>query len=479
MKNSIRPGRVAIIGAGTSGVICTKVLRQQGIEADCFEKGSALGGLWRFENDNGAGGCYRSLHINTSKRVMQVSDYPMPAHIAEFPRHSDIAQYFDDYADHFDVRRHIRFNTEVVHATPCADGSWDLHLRHGGADETRNYRWLIVANGHHWDPRMARFPGHFDGAQLHAHHYVDLTTPYDFQGKRVVVVGSGNSAMDIACELGQASRASTGPAKVFLSQRSGVWVTPKVLGNTPQDKSIRHAMKRPGRWERFRRRWIPRAWRLAIYNALAEYMVRTVAGDPARVGLKTPVERFVARHGTVSQDIHTRLIHGDISPKGNITEMMGDRVRFEDGSIETVDAIVHCSGYRINFPFIDPALLSAPGNSIALWQKIFDPRYMNLMFLALVQPKCSMMPIAELQSHFLADYINGTYQPPPQAQMAVQLKADQDRLKAQFTASESHTIQIDCDEYSYQLYAELDRGRLRAKAAGTPAVSQPATESVA
>ncbi|SFA82836.1 Predicted flavoprotein CzcO associated with the cation diffusion facilitator CzcD [Collimonas sp. OK607] len=465
MKNSIRSEGVAIIGAGTSGVVCTKVFRQQGIAVDCFEKGSGLGGLWRFENDNEVGGCYRSLHINTSKRVMELSDYPMPEHMAEFPSHSEIVRYFDDYADHFDVRPHIRFNTEVLQVERCADGSWDIHLRGPAGEEKRNYRWLVVANGHHWDVRMAKFPGQFDGAQLHAHHYVDSTSPYDFRGKRVVVVGSGNSAMDIACELGQAARASSGPVKVFLSQRSGVWITPKVLGNMPQDKFIRHPMKRPGGWERFRRRWIPRAWRLSLSNVLSEYIVRSVAGDPRRVGLKPPKDRFVARHGTVSQDIHARLIHGDITPKGNIVEMMGDRVRFEDGSIEAVDAIVHCSGYRISFPFLDTKLISAPGNNIALWRRIFDPRYRNLMFLALVQPKCSMMPIAELQSHYLAQYITGRYQLPSVARMEAELKADQETLKAQFIASESHTIQIDCDEYSYHLYEELDRGMVRAKAA--------------
>lgn len=458
--------RVAIIGAGTSGVVCAKVLRQQGLDVQVFEKGSHVGGLWRFGNDNGMSSIYRSLHINTSKRVMQLSDYPMPAHMAEFPSHAEIIEYFESYVDHFGLREAIRFNTEVRQVDKLPQGGWQLRLREpDGAETTQRFSHVVVANGHHWDPRMVEFPGRFDGAQFHAHHYVDLHQPVTLAGKRVVVVGAGNSAMDIACELGQAVRANAGsgqgPARVILSQRSGVWIAPKVLGNLPQDRSIRHAMKRPGHWEKFRRRFIPRTWRLAAYNMLAEHLLRSVAGDPQRVGLKAPKERFSQRHGTVSQDIHARLIHGDITPRGNIAELLGERVRFEDGSIEPVDVLIHCSGYRISFPFLDPGLLSAPDNDIALWQRMVDPRHPGLFFVGLVQPKCAMMPIAELQSSFIADLLQGGYQLPSRATMEAELRAMHEGVKAGYTRSESHTIQIDCDEYSHDLYREWDRGKRR------------------
>ena len=460
------PHSIAIIGAGTSGVVCAKVLRQHGLQVQVFEKGSYVGGLWRFGNDNGMSSIYRSLHINTSKRVMELSDYPMPEHMAEFPSHAEIIEYFESYVDHFRVREAIRFNTEVLRVDKHEQGGWQLRLRESdGSESTQRFSHVVVANGHHWDPRMIDFPGRFDGVQFHAHHYIDLHQPHALAGKRVVVIGAGNSAMDIACELGQAVRAHAGsgqgPARVILSQRSGVWIAPKVLGNRPQDRSVRHPMKRPGRWERLRRRFIPRSWRLAAYNMLAEHLLRSVTGDPQRVGLKPPRERFSQRHGTVSQDIHARLIHGDITPRGNITELLGDRVRFEDGSIEPVDVLIHCSGYRISFPFLDPELLSAPGNDIALWQRMIDPRHPGLFFVGLVQPKCAMMPIAELQSSFIADLLCGGYELPTRETMEVELRAMHEGIKAGFTRSESHTIQIDCDEYSHDLYREWDRGRRR------------------
>jgi cation diffusion facilitator CzcD-associated flavoprotein CzcO len=458
--------RIAIIGAGTSGVICLKTLHQQGLDVQAFEAGSYIGGLWRFGNDNGMSSIYRSLHINTSKRVMEVSDYPMPDHMAEFPSHTEISAYFESYVDHFKVRELIRFNTTVLNASKALGSGWLLRLRGpDGQERSEHFAQLVVANGHHWDPRMVDFPGHFDGPQFHAHHYVDLQHPVDLAGKRVVVIGAGNSAMDVACELGQALRANTGtqagPARVVLSQRSGVWIAPKVLGNMPQDRSLRHPMKRPGFWEVARRRFVPRGVRTAVYNLLAEHLVRSIAGDPQRVGLKAPKERFSQRHGTVSQEIHARLIHGDIVPKGNITELLGDRVRFEDGSIEPADVLIHCSGYRITFPFFAPELLSAPNNEIALWQRMIDPRHADLYFIGLVQPKCSMMPIAELQSNFLAALLSGSYQLPSAAEMQAQGRAVHEGVKSGFTKSESHTIQIDCGEYSYELYREWDRGRVK------------------
>lgn len=476
--------RVCIIGAGTSGLICAKVMKERGIPFDCFEKGSGVGGLWRFNNDNGASTCYRSLHINTSKRIMQLSDYPFPDHVPEYPGHAEILQYFEDYCDHFGVRPHITFKTTVQHAERLPDGLWQVDISGPTGEERRYYDAVIVANGHHWDPRTPQFPGHFDGIQFHAHHYVDLDTPHDLRGKRVVVVGSGNSAMDIVCELGQAYRAGQGPSRVFLSQRSGVWITPKVLGNFAQDAALRHAMKRPGAWERFSRRYIPRGIRKAFADFMAQNFIKLIAGSPQRVGLKAPLEPYSKRHGTISQDIHSRLIHGDITPKGNIRELAGDRVIFEDGSSEQADVLIHCTGYRITFPFFDPQFISAPGNDIGLWHRIFDPRYDNLMFLALVQPRCAMMPIAELQSHFMADYLTGQYHLPAKSVMTNELQDYHEGMKSEFTQSASHTIQIDCEEYSYLLYEEWDQGKQRAASAGRglpiPArASQPDTAKAA
>lgn len=461
--------KICIVGAGTRGLICAKVLLQRGLAFDCFEKGSKIGGLWRFGNDNGMSSIYRSLHINTSKRIMELSDFPFPEHMAEYPSNTEIIEYFESYAEHFGVSQHISFGTEVSAARRLEDGCWQVDVLGPDGAETRYYDALVVANGHHWDPRRVEFPGYFDGVQMHAHDYIGLSEPVDLRGKKVVVVGSGNSAMDIVCELGQGHREGRGPARVILSQRSGVWITPKVLGNIPQDKALRHPMKKPGLWEHIKRRFIPKAVRIGLYNVVCETWMRLIVGDPHRVGLKQPTDRYSQLHGTISQDLHAaRLIHGDVTPRVNIRELRGREVIFEDGSIESADVIIQCTGYNISFPFLDAATISAPDNDIALWQRIFDPRFDNLMFIALVQPICAMMPIAELQSNFIADYLTGSYQLPGREQMELERYQYHEGMKSQFTVSPSHTIEINCEQYSYQLYREWAQGNKRAAADGNP-----------
>lgn len=449
--------KVCIIGAGTSGVIAAKVFSQQGIDFTIFEKGSGIGGIWRFQNDNGQSTCYRSLHINTSKRMMALSDFPFKNSIAEYPTHYEILSEYERMVDHFGFRQNIVFNTTVLDCTPTNNNQWKVTTQRGDDLPTEQvYDYLVVANGHHWAPRLPKFDGQFEGDELHAHHYVDVKDPVNLVDKNVVVVGVGNSAMDIACELG---RVGQGAKKVYLSQRSGVWIIPKVFGPAPQDKFVRHPMVEPSLWEHLRRKLIPRKVRQWFFGKLAEVTIRLTVGVPQRFGLKAPDGPFQSRHPTVSQEIHNRLIHGDVIPKGNIKALKGKKVEFEDGSIEDVDAIIYATGYNIKFPFFKESLFNAKHNNLALWQRIYDPRFNNLAFLALVQPVCAMMPIAELQANLIADHIIGGFQLPDQGTMMKEMFQYDQMMKADYKPSASHTIQVDCPEYSYYLRQAWNRGK--------------------
>src|SRR6266511_2620380 len=217
---------VCVIGAGSSGIAVAKALHERGIPLDCFEKSDRVGGNWVFGNKNGMSSAYRSLHINTSRERMEYTDFPMPKSYPDFPHHTQIAAYFDAYVDRFGFRDRIQFETGVEHAAREADGTWTLELDTG---ETRRYDALVVANGHHWDPRWPEppFPGSFDGEQLHAHFYVDNEP---FKGRRVLVVGIGNSAMDIAVESSFVAQ------KTILCSRRGAHVIPKYLFGRPLDQ---------------------------------------------------------------------------------------------------------------------------------------------------------------------------------------------------------------------------------------------------
>ena len=186
-----------VIGAGSSGIAAAKALHEHGVPFTVFEASDRVGGNWVFGNRNGMSAAYRQLHINTSRERMEYSDYPMPKSYPDYPHHTQIAAYFDAYVDHFGFRDRIRFETKVKHARRRAGGGWELELYDGSVER---FDALLVANGHHWDPRWPEpmFPGHetFTGVQMHAHDYRDSDV---FAGRRALILGMGNSAMWLWC----------------------------------------------------------------------------------------------------------------------------------------------------------------------------------------------------------------------------------------------------------------------------------------
>lgn len=214
---------IAIVGAGSSGVAVAKALQDRSLAFDVFEKGSAIGGMWRYENDNGLSSAYRSLHIDTSRRNLGYPDFPIPDDQPDFLSHTQVLAYLEAYAERFQVRPHIRFRTEVAAVEPDGPG-WRVRLADG---EERAYRAVIVANGHLWDPRLPDFPGHFQGHAIHSHHY-RTAAPYEDQD--VLVVGIGNSAVDIAVDLGRRAR------RVDLSTRRSAWIASKYILGIPTDR---------------------------------------------------------------------------------------------------------------------------------------------------------------------------------------------------------------------------------------------------
>ncbi|MCG8669320.1 MAG: NAD(P)-binding domain-containing protein [Pseudomonadales bacterium] len=452
--------RVCIIGAGSSGIAACKVFREQGIPFDCYEVSDRIGGMWSFKNPNGMSSAYRSLHINTSRRRMEYSDYPMPDDYPDFPSHFQIADYFNDYVDHFGLRDHIIFKTGVNYCQRLSDGVWQVELSNG---ETKFYDALMVANGHHWDPKLPdpKFPGTFNGEEIHSHHYIDPTDPIDMKNKNVVIVGFGNSAMDIACELGQKTQAN----KVYLSTRSGGYIFPKYLGSKPLDELWRHPSEEPSWFERTMRESGAMPYFEKLVLPIIQRVVKSRVGEPQDYGLPKPKHAFGHTHPTISNEIHIRMGSGDVIPKPNITELKGDKVAFADGSEVDADVIIYATGYKISFPFFDDDLISAKDNDIALYQRIMDPRYDNLFFLALVQPICAMMPIAEEQSKWVAAYLRGENYLPSLDEMDNERFATHESMKANFTVSTRHTIEIDCQQYTYDLWKNLEQGRERARLA--------------
>jgi cation diffusion facilitator CzcD-associated flavoprotein CzcO len=433
---------VCVIGAGSSGIAAAKALHERGIPFDCFEKSDQVGGNWVFGNRNGMSSAYRSLHINTSRERMEYSDFPMPKSYPDFPHHTHIAEYFNDYVDRFGVRDRIVFETGVERARRGDDGVWTVTLDTG---DTRTYDALAVANGHHWDPRWPEpaFPGEFNGKQVHAHYYVDNE---DFRDKNVLVVGIGNSAMDIAVESSFVAR------NTFLSSRRGAYILPKYLFGRPLDQIGVNSLT--GK--------LPWGFRQAILST----MYRVGVGKVQDYGLPEPDHKLGDAHPTISADFLNRIAHGEMTWKPNLTRLDGDRVVFEDGSSEEIDIIVYCTGYKVTFPFFDEDFVSAPDNDLPLYRRVFKPGVDNLAFIGLLQPLGAIMPLAEAQGRWLASYLRGEYRLPPLPEMEADIRAERDRMFRRYVASKRHTMQVDFDNYLYELGKELKAGAARARAAG-------------
>ncbi len=429
--------RVCVIGAGTSGIAACKALQNSGVPFVCYEGGDRIGGNWVFKNSNGVSAAYRSLHINTSRQAMEFRDFPMPDDYPDYPHHSLIAEYFDAYADHFNLRRDIQLNTWVAAVEPVAApaggpgkpgaNGWTVTLADGTVE---HFDAVMVGNGHHWDPQLPDppYPGDFTGIELHSHSYIDPSEPADLVGKNVVVVGFGNSAMDIACELSQRGVAN----RVMLSVRSGGYVLPHYLLGTPTDQFGQKTPSIvPG--------WVARRALAGLYRA--------VVGDVQSYGLPKPNHKLLDAHPTVSSELLPRIGRGDIVVKPNIRAFEGPFVIFEDGTREPVDAIVWCTGYRVTFPFLDTALISAPGNDIPLYKRVVPPEIDGLFFLGLIQPLGAVMPLVEAQCKWLSDVLTGDAPLPDKANMEADMKRERKAMFARYVPSKRHTLQVDFKQY--------------------------------
>jgi hypothetical protein len=429
--------KVCIIGAGSTGITACQVLKSRGIAYDCFEKGSQVGGNWRFENDNGVSSAYRSLHINSARKLMSFKAFPMPASYPDYPSHWQVAEYFDAYVKRFGLAETITFNTEVVSAVPV-DGEWDVTVRDDGGERTERFRAVMVANGHHWDPRWPEpgFPGSedFEGEQIHVHHYREADVLVD---KRVLVLGIGNSGVDVAVE---ASRIAE---KTFIAMRRGAWVLPKFINGKPVDESAPPIASH-----------LP----VAVQRFFMERALKIAVGDMETYGLPKPDHKLLQAHPTVSSELLPRLGHGDIEVKSNISRFVGGRtVRFVDGSEEDLDLIVYCTGYKISFPFLAPEVFEAADNRMPLYRRMAEPNHSGLYFMGFIQPLGPIMPIAEAQAEWVADLLQGKTTLPPQVEMKREIAAYESWLKKRFVASKRHTVEVDFHPYLRDIRRERKR----------------------
>ena len=273
---------VAVIGAGPAGLAAGKALAERGVQFDWFEKGSMVGGLWRIDNDNGGVAAYSTLHLNSSRRTTQFPSFPMPDDWPDYPSHTLLAQYFQQFAEQNDLLRRITFHAEVTDVRPIdgpgrpGENGWEVTSTATG---TRRYSSVVVANGHHGAPHRPSFPGEFAGRVMHTHDY---SAPGMFTDRDVVVVGVGNSGMDVACDAAAVARS------VHLVTRHGVHVLPKYVFGRPIE-SLSSPLNG----------YLPHVVERTAY----ELIMRATVGRPQDRGLPEPDHRLLQAHPSVSAQL--------------------------------------------------------------------------------------------------------------------------------------------------------------------------------
>ncbi|XP_048207847.1 flavin-containing monooxygenase 5-like [Perognathus longimembris pacificus] len=428
--------RIAVIGGGSSGLTCIKSCLEGGLEPVCFERTDDIGGLWRFQEnpEPGRASIYKSVVINTSKEMMCFSDFPIPDHYANFMHNSQVLEYFRMYAKEFDLLKYIRFKTTVCSVKKQPDfstsGQWEVVTECEGTKQVDVFDAVMVCTGHHTDAHLPldSFPG-IDKFQGQYFHSRDYKNPTRFTGKRVIVIGIGNSGGDLAVEISHTAK------QVFLSTRRGAWILNRVgKHGYPFD------MQMSSRFRLF----ISKMCGPSVSNSFLERQMNQ-RFDHEMFGLK-PKHRALSQHPTVNDELPNRIISGLVKVKGNVKEFTETAAIFEDGSREDdIDAVIFATGYSFAFPFLKDDSVNVVKNKVSLYKKVFPPLLEKPTFaiIGLIQPLGAIMPIAELQARWATQVFKGIKKLPSQSEMMAEIMKTQEEMAKRYVDSQRHTIQGD------------------------------------
>lgn len=337
--------RFAIVGAGPSGLAGARNLSRFGLDFDGFELGSEAGGLWNIDSPRST--MYESAHLISSKTTTEFTEFPMPDGTPDYPGHRALRTYFAAFAAKFDLLKHFRFDTEVTSVERVGDGwkvSWRATKGRKGTGSAV-YAGVILANGTLAEPSIPTFPGTFDGELLHSSQYKSADI---FHGKRVLIIGAGNSGCDIAVD------AVHHAASIDMSVRRGYYFVPRYLFGKPAD-TLNQGRPLPAR----------------LKQAFDSRVLKLFTGDPVRFGFPKPDYRIYESHPIVNTLVLQHLGQGDLRIRPGIDRFEGRTVHFSDGTHDDYDLVMLATGYVLDYPFIDRSHLNWTGMAPELFLNIF------------------------------------------------------------------------------------------------------------
>ncbi len=421
--------KVCVVGAGCSGITAIKSLLDSGItKITCYEQNDQLGGNWVYTAGEGHSSVCETTHIISSKTLSQYSDFPMPEDYPDYPSHIQVLAYFNAYADHFDLRSYIKFNSTIRQVKKLENDKWRVDVDGASSED---YDYILVASGHHSVPRHPALPGNFTGTYMHSHSYKNNRP---FQDKRVLVIGAGNSGCDCAVECSRVAQS------VDISLRRAHYIIPKFFLGKPTD-TFNDDM-----------RFIPEF----IAEPLRKLSLRIQIGKYENYGLITPDFPITKDHPTLNSELLYKIRHGKVTPRKGIKSIEEKTVTFADGHQAEYDVIIAATGYKISTPFFDSDFLDySEADRVPLYLRMFHPIHKNLLFIGLVQPQGAVWPLSEAQSMLAAKYIKGQYNLP--ADMVKASEADADEIDKQFLKKKRHTIEVHYHDYLRTLQKEVKK----------------------
>lgn len=423
--------KMAVIGAGAAGLCAAKHMLARGKEVVIFEKGSHVGGLWVFNNDNGRSPAYRSLHINSEASVTGYRDFPLPKDSSLYPSHTEMKKYFEDYAEKFSLHEHIRFNTEVTNVIPSSGGGWQIETA-GGDPEI--FDAVIVANGHQSEPMHPPFARDFKGQYLHS---FDYRVPEPFTDKTVLVVGPGNSGLDIAADVSNVTRLTV------LSARSPVLIMPRMFMGVPLARFLAK-VERP---------WVP--W--PVRRRVREFVTWLVHGSMESWGFRTPkTQTHPASHPTIM----SQMAWDRVRAKPGVKSVEGSTVHFADGTSQEFDAIIAATGYEIDFKFLGKELTPVDGHRIDLYRRIVHPEHPGLYFVGLFDVSGGAnIRMMDIQSRWLAAVVGGDIELPDKDKMIAEYKAEQAHIASIYPGTPRYGLELDPREYGLAIREDLKQAK--------------------
>ncbi|KAJ0032253.1 hypothetical protein NQD34_002334 [Periophthalmus magnuspinnatus] len=431
--------RVAVIGAGCSGLVCIKTCVEEGLEPVCFESSDDIGGLWNFKESTQPerSSIYRSLVANTSKEMMCFSDFPMPDHYPNYMHNSLLLQYFRLYAQHFNLLKYIHFQTTVTRVMQRPDfsfsGQWDVEtVNQHGEEDHHVFDAVMVCSGNYSHPYlpMSEFTGSetFNG---HLYHSWDYKDGERYKGKRVLVMGLGNSGADIAVEVSRFAE------KTFLSTRTGAWVAGR-MSNSGLPIDMTHINR--------------------FYDTLTSLLPSRLLNWIIERSLNRKYDhrmyQLLPKHRAfdrllINDELPYRILLGEVVMKSNVKEFNKSRVVFENDTEEEIDIVIFCTGYNSTLSFLPQSLSQGPKGELTLYKRVFPPSLQKptLVVIGLLKAKGPIMPMVEMQARWATAVFKGLDHLPTKDKMLTFIETERKRNMKSYPCPLEAAQQVDYIPY--------------------------------